>query len=221
MHKLYDIGQTIHRLFTNLPHINVPPYWGTYKNQAVRIPHMSVGQYGFLHHEFKNLCTIVSAIAGQTKPITETMARELSIIPGYIFFDTEQSGKNVNPKIKDIYIKLRERFINEIVTKFIVSGVLFSKKMFVDNPAEMNLIEQHFQNWGIPEGDRMRPHFTMNYLPSYENETMLDALRSNQKLANQIEALSTITLTRLAIVHIDTFGNPLQDGLLFMCQLQK
>ena len=44
MQKLYAIGKNVQNTLSHLPEISLPAYWGAYKNQAVRIPHLSIGQ---------------------------------------------------------------------------------------------------------------------------------------------------------------------------------
>jgi hypothetical protein len=116
----------------------------------------------------------------------------------------------VNHHIRDVYIALRALYMERIHTKSQKAHVLFAKKCLTDDPKELTLIERHFQNWGAPEEDRMRPHFTMHYHPPFVLKKMKETLASNAELTKQIADLSVIRLTQLGIVQVDTFGNPVE-----------
>lgn len=214
LEQLYKMSRYIYYLLQDIETRIVPVEWGSYINHALRIPHLSVGHYGVLGCELPELKEIVQEIAGKTPIIAQKMKSTLSVLDDYIFFDSMECFSEVNHHIRDVYIDLRVRYMERIHTKFQKAHVLFAKKCFTNNPKELTLIEGHFQNWGTPEEDRMRPHFTMHYHPPFVLKKMKEILASNAELTKQIAALSTITLTRLGIVQVDTFGNPVEDGLL-------
>jgi hypothetical protein len=93
------------------------------------------------------------------------------------------------------------------------------KKNNLDESDEVAFINRYYQNWGIPEQERMRPHFTMLYHPPFNNNDMKRTLAANENLTNQLNDLASIKFTRLGVVQIDSFGNPVKDGLLHVSTL--
>ena len=213
--QIKDISETVNFLLEKLPlKDEIPEYWGDYKNKTAVLPHLTIGQYGLLGCDLNILKNIVKNISDKTPIINQGMENKLSVLDDYIFFDSKELYERINTAIKGTYLKLRESYMSEIQTKFPVSQIIFAKKQFLDNDQELNLLEKNFQNWGTPENDRMRPHFTVHYHPPYEKERMIEILDTNKDLGDQLKKLSNVKLTRLGVVQIDTFGNPIEAKLL-------
>lgn len=217
--QLHDLSAHIFCLLQDIEKRAIPTEWGTYVNQSVRLPHLSIGHYGILGCELPILINIVSEVALKTPVVTQIMQSELSVLDDYIFFDVVETFLNVNPCIRETYIKLRTLYMEKIHTKFQKAHVLFSKKQLANDLKELALINDCFQNWGTPEDDRMRPHFTMHYHPPFVVEKMKQVLRLDSELRKKIDSLSEIKLTRIGIVHLDAYGNPVEKGLLYACPL--
>jgi hypothetical protein len=213
--QIKNISETVNFLLEKLPlRQDIPKYWGDYKNKIAVLPHLTIGQYGLLGCDLDILKNIVKNVSKKTSIINQKMEKKLSVLDDYIFFDSAELYENVHTAIKNTYLELRQLYLSEIHTKYPISQVLFAKKQFFDNDQELNLIANNFQNWGTPENDRMRPHFTVLYHPPYEIEKMIDILNANKDLGDQIKNLSNVKLTRLAALQIDAFGNPIEDKLL-------
>ncbi len=218
--QLHSMAQNIYQVLQHASRREkIPEAWGSYYNHAPRIPHLSVGQYGMLGSEFEILKNIIKEVSVMNSPIQQAMNKTLSVLDDHVFFDSKECFEDVNPQILHLYVKLREHYMERIYTRFPIKQAVFAKKHFAEQPDELELIEKHFQNWGTPEKKRMRPHFTMHYHPPFESESAQDILKSNKVLTQQLASLSRIKLTRLGIIAIDTFGNPLDNGLLFVCPL--
>jgi hypothetical protein len=78
---------------------NLPPFWGTYVNRNVLIPHISIGQYGVLGCEVESLKSIVQGACEQICQIRDAMKSDLSILENHIFFDLNNCFERVNPEI--------------------------------------------------------------------------------------------------------------------------
>ena len=217
--QLYKMSQYTYHLLQDIETHAIPVEWGSYVNHALRIPHLSVGHYGVLACELPALKEIVQEVAGKAPIIVQKMQSSLSVQDDYIFFDSMECFSSVNHHIRDVYIALRVFYMDRIHTKFQKAHVLSAKKYFANDPEELVLINECFQHWGTPEYDRMRPHFTMHYHPPFVVEKMKQRLAWDAELTKQLASLSIITLTRLGIVQVDTFGNPVENGLLCACPL--
>lgn len=193
---------------------NLPTFWGTYINRRIVIPHISIGQYGVLGCEIECLKEIVHRACRQIGQIQEAMKTGLSVLENHIFYDVENCFECVNPEIVKIYLLLRAQYFEYIQTKFPIAQALMFKKKQQNKTEENNLINQYYQNWGIPEGNRIRPHFTLLYHPPYYGHEMRHKIENNHVLKRKLNKLSSISLTRIGIVQIDPFGNPVNDGLL-------
>lgn len=213
LERLYEMSQHIYHILQGVETRVTPIEWGSYVNHALRIPHLSVGHYGVLGCEVSILEEIVHEVANKIPIIPLKMQPTLSILEDYVFFDSVECFSKVNHHIREAYIVLRAHYMERIHTKFQKAQVLFAKKYFANNLKELMLIEQHFQNWGTPEEDRMRPHFTMHYHPPFVLKKMEQVLGENVELTKQLASLATIKLTRLGAVQVDTFGNPVKNGL--------
>ncbi len=212
---LLSLAQTVHYILQDAELRNDSPCeWGSYHNLALRMPHLSIGQYGMLGTELYILKSIVHDVSTVTPIITQSMNDTLSILDDYIFFDSTECFEKVNTHISTAYRALRERYFECIQTRFPIAQALLAKQRCASDPLECELIERCFQNWGTPEENRMHPHFTLHYHPRYVKESMHHILGENQSIKMQLASLSMITLTHLGIVQIDTFGNPIANGLL-------
>lgn len=180
------------------------PVWESYYDKVVDLPHVSIGQYGFLGREYASLADIISQTAQKFKPFTEPVLRELSVTEENIFLDFQGTRESTNPIIKDMYIELRTQFMDKMATKFPITQALLERLDNKDNSEELRLIDECYQNWGTPEKNRIRPHFTLFYNYAASKEAAKKAL-VNIPLPS---ALENITLTRIGIVQIDTWGNP-------------
>jgi hypothetical protein len=164
--------------------------------------------------ELDILKSITRDVSIITPVITQLMRDRLSILDDYIFFDSTECFEKVNTHISTAYQRLREIYFKQIKTLFPIAQALLAKQRCANDPNECELIDRCFQNWGTPEENRMRPHFTLHYHPPYVNESMHNILDENQSIKMQLASLSTITLTHLGVVQIDPFGNPVVNGLL-------
>ena len=212
---LLSLAQTVHYVLQDANLRNdIPCEWGSYHNSVLRIPHLSIGQYGMLGSELTILKNIARDVSTITPVITQSMSDTLSILDDYIFFDSRECFEKVNVHICKAYQALRERYFEQIRTQFPIAQALLAKQRFANDPFECERIERYFQNWGTPEENRMRPHFTLHYHPPYVKESMHAILDKNNSIKMQLASLSTIILTHLGIVQIDPFGNPVANGLL-------
>ena len=215
LQKIKSLSETI---YNELQHFsiqnNLPNYWGTYINKKVEIPHISLGQYGALGCELEDIKKFVNDVSKKTSTFTECMKPHLSVLDDHIFFDVKNCFENVNTQIGKLYVVLRELYFGKIQTKFPIAQSLLNRKKYPHNTEELNLIDQYFQNWGIPEGHRLRPHFTLLYHPPFKREEMEKHLSQNANIQTKINELDTILLSRIGVIQIDTFGNPLRDGLI-------
>lgn len=222
LRKLLTLSQTIYALLQDLPlRRDIPHHWGNYLNKPLILPHLSIGQYGLLGDDIDQLHEIIKNVATSTTIIYQKMNNKLSIIDGYIFFDAQNVFSTVDIHIKNMYINLRKLYMRHIQTKFPIAQMVFTKKTIANNEQELTLIDKHFQNWGTPEYDRMRPHVTLHYHPPFQQEDMTKILKFNVDITKQIETLSTIAFTRLAAIRIDTFGNPIEDKALCLHSLNR
>jgi hypothetical protein len=149
------------------------------------------------------------------------MEPDLSILENHIFFDLVNCFEHVNPEINRAYLILREQYFEKIQTKFPIAQALMFKKEHQHKKEEINLINQYYQNWGIPEGDRIRPHFTLLYHPPYHHDKMKNTLENDPVLKQKLTSINEILFTRIGVVQIDPFGNPIKDGLLCVYPLNS
>lgn len=219
--EIEHVSETIICLLHPLPwRSNFPTFWGTYINRRVVIPHISIGQYGVLGCEIECLKEIVHRACKQIGLIQEAMKSGLSVLENHIFYDVENCFECVNSEIVKVYLLLRAQYFENIQTKFPIAQALMVKKE-QQNKNEINLIRQFYQNWGIPEGNRIRPHFTLLYHPPYNGDEIKNILENNHILKLKLKKINPILLTRIGIVQIDSFGNPVNDGLLCVCPLNS
>lgn len=217
---LFELANIIHDEIKKLRSIQVPSDWGSYKNQIVKFPHISVGQYGIMGCEIPNLYELTKKVVYNTPIAHVQMCEILSVLENYIFFDALNCYENVENIFKDTFILLRELFFRDIHTKFPIKQAHLTRKKNINNPLELMLLDNFYQNWMIPEYDRMRPHFTMQYLPPFEKEEMQDLLQHNEKIQTCLDKLKFICLDRLGVIEIDTFGNPVKNEPLFFFDLK-
>jgi hypothetical protein len=188
----------------DLPGQHVDPNWGDYVNKVVTLPHVSLGQYGLLAIECPTLFEIVREIAEEFSPFKESMAEVLFATSENIFFDFQNIKGDTNPKIVGLYKMLREEYMSSLTTKFHIAQALLERLTHRLNLEELSLLDTCYQNWGTPEGNRIRPHFTLvyNYTPS-----LSEASAAVKKISIP-DSLKTIVFNRLGIVQIDVWGNP-------------
>lgn len=221
MHALKNFSTLIHDELRSLRiKGDIPKIWGSYVNKPLMYPHLSVGQYGMLSVEIPVLMEMVEDIASHTSVTNLDMKESLSVLEDYIFFDAKNCFKDVDNRIKDTYIKLRSHFFSLIKTRFPITQAYLSKIQYQDNNDELELINRHFQNWMIPENNRMRPHFTMYYHPRFMISDIKKKLSGNLEINNYLKKLKTISLTHLGVIKIDIFGNPVKSKPLFMFNLK-
>ena len=215
LQKIKLLSEMIYLELQNLRILEkLPAYWGTYKNKKAKFPHISIGQYGVLGVEIEDIKNFVKEISNKTSIIIERMKPNLSVLDDHVFFDVENYFENINPKIRDLYLVLRGHYFNKIQTKFSIAQSLLYKKTNPHNAEEISFINLYFQIWGIPEGNRIRPHFTMLYHPPFKRGEIEEHLYQNSAIKNKLNELNTIRLSRIGVVQIDTFGNSLRDGLI-------
>lgn len=200
---------------------DLPKFWGTYINKNVVIPHISIGQYGVLGCEVESLKSIVQGACEQISQIQEAMKSDFSILENHIFFDLNNCFERVNPEISKAYLILRAQYFENIQTSFPIAQALMFKKEHQHKEEEINLINQYYQNWGMPEGDRIRPHFTLLYHPPYHHDEMKNALENDHVLKQKLTSINEILFTRIGVVQIDPFGNPIKGGLLCVYPLKS
>lgn len=214
MTQLIKLRDQIATHFAKAPLNPANPIHGTYINKPTTLPHVSVGQYGLLAMEIQKLIDITKEVAARTPILKESMAPALSITVENIFFDTANTREETNPIIVDLYRKLREKYMERIYFKLMITQALIAKLENKNNLEELTLIKKYYQNWGIPEGNRIRPHFTMIYNYTISKEQLETAFAADVALKDMLQKLRTITFTRLAIVQIDFWGNPLENGII-------
>lgn len=115
----------------------------------------------------------------QISHIQETMKTSLSVLENHIFYDVENCFERVNPEIVKVYLRLRAQYFEHIQTKFPIAQALMFKKEQPKKTEETNLINQYYQNWGTPEGNRIRPHFTLLYHPPYHGDEIRHKLEND------------------------------------------
>lgn len=198
------LANTVSIAVKGLTSLPLNPDWGNYSNEVVRVPHVSVGQYGYLGKEYSTLKEIVTQVAGNFSPLEEPLSEALYATDENIFLDFRNINGKTNPKIIDLYRDLRHEFMTKMATKFPIAQALKARLENKDKPEELSLIDEHFQNWGTPEEDRIRPHFTLVYNYSAMASNVSDAIKD----ISVPPSLKTITFNSLGIAQIDTWGNP-------------
>jgi hypothetical protein len=143
------------------------------------------------------------------------MANSLSVTTENVFLDFQCVKENTNPIIIEMYVELRSQFMARMATKFPIAQALLQQFENKDNPDELALIEKFYQNWGIPEQHRIRPHFTLLYNYAASEADVRSALSG----INLPPSLATMTFHKLGVVQIDTWGNPTK--LLYETNLSK
>lgn len=212
---LFELANLIHSEIKKLKPIPISDDRSLYQNQLVKFPHISVGQYGIMGCEIRDLYEIVKKVAHNTSILHIYMCEFLSVLDNYIFFDALNCYENVDNIFKDTFLHLRESLFNEIHTKFPIKQAYLTKKKNINNPIELKLIDQFYQNWMIPENNRMRPHFTMQYFPPYDKIEIEESLQHNEKIQKYLKKLNKISLDKIGVIEIDIFGNPLKNSPLF------
>ena len=82
--RLQRMAQTVHFLIQGAPfRENVPVEWGMYANQPLRMPHLSIGQYGMLGCERDVIIKITKEVSFLSEAICETMNKTLTVL--YLF----------------------------------------------------------------------------------------------------------------------------------------
>lgn len=196
-----------------------PPEWGEYHDEPLRIAHMSLGQYGILALELDTLEKIARSIAEKTTASTEGMSPFLSITDENIFFECQNINEKTNSRIIELYKVLRSAYQESCETKFMIAQALLEKYRHKDEQSVKNFINQHFQNWGTPEGAKLRPYITLLY-NTILNAAQRKALNEGQSIKDLLNHLSNISFTYLAIVRIDMWGNPLENSTIAKYRLQ-
>jgi len=179
---------------------SINPQTASGANTPAALPHVSLGQYGVLRAERDKLKVILERVAKNFKVYLAPMADHLSVTAENIFFDFAKVGKDTDPKLVKLYKAFREQYFKDLKAPFPIAQALYEKA--IGDKGEGALIDQYYQNWGTPEGDRIRPHFTMIY--SY-NQSKQECEAALQKA--KINLPKTIKFNRLAIVEIDRVGN--------------
>lgn len=203
--EIQILANIIPKSLENLDKRTKPTTWGDYFNQVVRIPHVSIGQYGCLGIELPKLKQIVDETAKKFKPLTEMMLQKLSVTDENIFLDFNNIKENTTPQIKEMYNSLREQYM-KLPTKFPIAQALVERYQNLDNNEEIELIDKYYQNWGTPEKNRIRPHFTL----FYNYDTCEEAIRKTLSKVEISSSLNTVSFSTLAIMRIDIWGNPTQ-----------
>lgn len=129
LQEIDQISQTITSLLQPLKwRSHLPPFWGTYINRNVVIPHVSIGQYGVLGCEIECLKSIIHGACEQISQIREAMKCDLSILETHIFFDLDNCFEHVNPEISRAYLILRAQYFENIQKRFPIAQALMFKK---------------------------------------------------------------------------------------------
>lgn len=202
--EIHNVAQEIAKTLAPLSQQSQNLIWGEDCNKVVRMPHVSVGQYGLLGLELPTLSHLVSEVAQQFTPVTEEILPKPSVTKENIFMDFLNIREKTNQTIIDLYIKLRERYMAEIQTRFPITQALLERFSNKEDHKELKLLDQGYQNWGTPEDNRIRPHFTLFYNHTASEMDCKKALE-NFTFPN---TLSNITFTKLGIMQIDLWGNP-------------
>ncbi|MBY0281374.1 MAG: hypothetical protein K2W94_04365 [Alphaproteobacteria bacterium] len=195
------------------------PCYDCEEEQSVRVRklHLSVGHYAILRAEVEELKTITQEIAKQFSALDVPMKENISISKHHITLECLGLHEHTNPKIVEMYKRLRSLYLQRIITKQPTTQAYYQKFLHKDNNSELALIETCYQNWGTPEDNRIRPHFTLVYNYAGEKNKVEEALKDIATPHN----LRSLRLTRLGVAALDLFGNPLQDGLFYEVPLIK
>ncbi|MBA4249612.1 MAG: hypothetical protein C0432_02445 [Candidatus Puniceispirillum sp.] len=192
----------------NLKQLHTPTINEYYHNHVVNFPHLSVGQYGLMGIEIDPLIHIVEQVSNNIPAFQLEMLPELSFLDNYVFFDAQDCYKNVDPIFKNTFLRFRDQFFKNIQTKFPIKQAYLHKQKNSDSILELDLIDQFYQNWMIPEHNRMRPHFTLQYFPVFNKNLIELKLGHNPKIQNLLKKLQNIFIDKIGFIEIDTFGNP-------------
>lgn len=175
-----------------------------YQRQIVRIPHVSIGQYAMLGLDLEQAQSIIDRASKKFMPITLEMNRRLVATGENVFFDAAAIRAHTNPHIIELYRHLREDYFQSIATRAPIDQALLEKSLNKDDPKEVDLIEKFFQNWGTPEDNRIRPHFTLIYNHCADQKRLDESLQSVDVPSN----LGVLHFSRLGLLAIDFWGNP-------------
>lgn len=185
-------------------------------SSSVTHPHVSIGQYALKKSELPKLKEIIKKVAVNLKTITESMASTLTVTKENIFFDVSNQKVAVNPVIKKLYLNLRSAYMRKIKSKQFIRQALQAEKDNQDKPEELTLLKNCYQNWGTPEKNRINLHFTLVY--NYKGNK--SEVEDKVKLIEIPKTLKQIKFTRLAILAIDYWGNPLPNDILYSVPLR-
>lgn len=155
--------------------------------------------------EFEALKAIVDTIASDYSVVEEPMNPHLTVTAENIFWDASGVREHTNPLLKEMYIRFRTHYFASIRTKHPITQALYEKYLNVGDAHEMEFLEKYYQNWGTPEDNRIRPHYTLvyNYGPSRDVvETLIKAIN-----VSHLED-GTVTFNKMALVEIDFWGRP-------------
>ncbi|MDP2058359.1 MAG: hypothetical protein Q8J97_01370, partial [Flavobacteriaceae bacterium] len=186
-----------------------------YNLVLTRLPHVSIGQYAALGIELDALKSIVDEVSDAIPVITEPMKADLSVTNENIFFDVENINASTNPVIVGLYKKFRDLYMTRIRSKQPIRQAYLQMVNNKNNPEELAFIQKHYQNWGTPEGDRIRPHFTLVY--NYSGNK--DDTQARLSMSKIPESLNVVRFTHIGLVAIDFWGNPLPEGLIYVVPL--
>lgn len=175
----------------------------------VTLPHLSIGHYAIQPDEVSALKDLLSHIALQYAFIKEEMESHLHVSDYNISLETLNTRAQTNPKIIDLYKTLRSEYFRKIKTKQPTRRACVHFDKFKNQPEELELLELYYQNWNLPEGGRMRPHFTLLY-----NHSGKEAVSNCLVDIPVPQSLRNVDLTHLGIVSIDLMGNTLPNGLI-------
>lgn len=182
-------------------------------NSPLRLPHVSIGQYGLEEKELSILYDILREAVRRYSPFNEAISHNLSVTEENIFLDFEGIYEKTNPQIIDLFLFLRKAYMDRVQTKFPIAQAERAKQENSTNPEEVELIEKYYQNWGIPEHNRIRPHFTLLYNYNPPREVI-------EKIIGHIAIpFQSIKITRLAALPIDYWGNALADKVIYSAAL--
>jgi len=117
----------------------------------------------------------------------------------------------------DLYKRFRKYYLDKVHTKF---RTRLAESEFIENqnrPEEQRHIRTYFQNWGTPEGNRMRPHLTLVY------NYLIEDKKTNEILLNFAipYELQRIILPYIGIIEVDQHGNPVSDGMMYKVPLHS
>jgi hypothetical protein len=185
-------------------------------NVPVTLPHISVGHYALLAAEIPTLKMLLDKVVVEFSEIIEEMRAHLHVSKYNISLECVNLRDRTNPQIVKMYKCLRKTFLEDVITKQPTIRAYHHKLIFKDQPMELELIDNFYQNWNTPELNKIRPHLTLIY--SHAGKELVSSAIDEITVP---ASLKTIKFSYLGVVAIDLNGNPLSDGLIHIAALMQ